>query len=61
MSGYKIELKKGEKFSLKPPPRHYRIVWEPAEPDYTLNHLPKHKPKYSVTTDWSKYIKESMI
>lgn len=57
MSGYKIELKKGDKFSLKPPPRHkfgdYIIVWEPTEPSY--------KPKYSVTTDWSKYIKESMI
>lgn len=57
MSGYKIELKKGDKFSLKHTPRHkfgdYIIVWEPTEPSY--------KPKYSVTTDWSKYIKESMI
>ena len=54
VSGHKIELKKGDTFSLKHPSRHklgdYKIVWEPAEHD---------TPKDSVTTDWSKYIKEN--
>lgn len=53
MSGLKIELKKGDRISLEPPSRHklgdYIIVWEDAEPRYN--------PKYSVTTDWSKYIR----
>lgn len=54
MSGLKIELKKGDKIYLNNPPKvklgDYKIVWEPAEQD---------TPKDSVTTDWSKYIKEN--
>lgn len=49
------KLKKGDKINLSNPPKvklgDYKIVWVDTEPKY--------KPKYSVTNDYSEYIKEN--
>lgn len=55
MSRFIFKFKKGDTFDPKPPKHKlggFRVFWVDTEPKY--------KPKYSVTTDWSRYIKESI-